>query len=143
MASNPGSTDSPGTKARLVGRALSQGAVASLLSEADVIFTSSLSDGMNLVPLQGVIAHTCRPDAKRGVIIAGQDTGAVRTYREFAHDGLRPVDPLSPDDMDAALRESLDNSSPRVSDRFGLAVRALDAHHWAQRFLAELHEVTG
>jgi trehalose-6-phosphate synthase len=119
-------------------RALSHGAVSTLLREADIIFTSSFADGMNLVPLQGIVAQTGAASHNRGVVIAGRDTGAYRTYEGYAGDGLRGVDPLSWDDMDEALLAAIEGRLPAVTDRLGRAVRDNDARHWAQRFLTEL-----
>ncbi|MDZ7728636.1 MAG: trehalose-phosphatase [Dehalococcoidia bacterium] len=50
--------------------------VMGLMGAADVVCTSSLSDGMNLVPLQAVAAHAGRPRDSRAVALDGHATRA-------------------------------------------------------------------
>jgi trehalose-6-phosphate synthase len=114
--------------------------VVALQREADVVFTSSLADGLNLVPLQAAIAQSERPRTARGVIIAGRDAGVSQAFAGFEKDGLVPVDPLDKEAMAAALGAALRGEPGRISDRLIAAVHANDARRWATSFLADLEE---
>jgi trehalose 6-phosphate synthase len=114
--------------------------VVALQREADVIFTSSLADGQNLVPLQAAVAQSLRPAGERAVIITGQDAGAASTFAEFADEGLVAIDPLDPAAMQDALADALRGLPGRISDRFVAEVRRRDALAWATSFLTALEE---
>ncbi|MGE3073261.1 MAG: trehalose-6-phosphate synthase [Dehalococcoidia bacterium] len=114
--------------------------VVALQREADVVFTSSLADGQNLVPLQAAIAQSVRPADERAVIITGQDAGAASTFAEFSEEGLVAVDPLDAEAMVAVLCDALAGRPGRVSDRFVEEVRRRDALSWATGFLESLEE---
>lgn len=116
--------------------------VVGILRRADVVFTSSLADGMNLVPLQAVMAQSLRPAADRGVVLAGRDAGVASAFAGFQRDGLVPVDPLDGDAMVAALEAALRGEPGRISQRLIDAVRGRDARHWGARFLEDLHADT-
>ena len=118
--------------------ALAWSEVLALLREADVVFTASLADGMNLVPLQAAIAQASRPAAERGVVLAGRDAGVSSAYAGFEGDGLVPLDPLKPGDAERALLDALEARPGRVSDRLVAAVREHDAHAWGRTFLGAL-----
>lgn len=121
-------------------RALPRAVMAGLLRDADAVFTSSLADGMNLVPLQAAIAQSPRPAAERGVILAGRRAGVCAAWAGYAADGIAPVDPLDERASAAALREALAGRPGRVGDRLAAAVRERDAHAWGRAFLAALEE---
>jgi len=121
-------------------RALAWPEVVALLRDASVVCTSSLADGMNLVPLQAAIAQGVRPAAERGVITTGRDAGVAAVYAAYATEGLVAVDPFDSAAFARALRLALEGRPGRVSDRLGAAVRAGDARAWAGRFLADLNE---
>jgi trehalose 6-phosphate synthase len=112
--------------------------VVALQREADVVFTSSLADGMNLVPLQAAMAQSLRLAAGRGVILTGRDAGAASVYAGFERDGLVSVDPLEPAAMEQALGAAIAGAPGRISDRLVEAVKRHDAHAWATQFLADL-----
>jgi trehalose-6-phosphate synthase len=112
--------------------------VIALQRVADVVFTSSLADGMNLVPLQAAIAQSSRPVSERGVVITGRDAGAASVYAGFERDGLVPVDPLDTAAMGGVLRDALAGQPGRMSDRLVRAVQDHDAHAWASSFLGGL-----
>lgn len=112
--------------------------VVALQREADVVFTSSLADGMNLVPLQSAIAQSLRPPAQRAVVITGRDAGAASAFAGFEADGLVSVDPLDQEEMVAVLVAALTGQPGRVSDRLVAAIQAGDALAWATRFLTSL-----
>lgn len=114
--------------------------VVALQREADVVFTSSLADGQNLVPLQAAIAQSIRPADERAVMITGRDAGVASAYAGFDADGLVAVDPLDEDQMVRALTAALDGRPGRISDRLIAEVRARDALAWATRFLADLED---
>lgn len=114
--------------------------VVALQRDADVVFTSSLSDGQNLVPLQAAIAQSLKPEAERAVIITGQDAGAASTFAAFREEGLAAVDPLDAREMTATLRAALHGAPGRISDRFIEEVRRRDALAWATSFLDALEE---
>lgn len=115
--------------------------VVALQRQADVVFTSSLSDGMNLVPLQAAVAQAGRSLAERAVLITGEDAGVASAFPGFEPDGLVPVDPLDPVNMDATLAAALRGEPGRVSERLIAEVRRRDARAWASAFLSELEGV--
>jgi trehalose-6-phosphate synthase len=116
--------------------------VVALQREADVVFTSSLADGMNLVPLQAAIAQAPRPPAERGTILVGRDAGVAVALADYEQDGLVAVDPLDSEHMTGTLCEAVAGELPRITDRLIAAVRASSAQHWATRFLADLENAT-
>ena len=118
--------------------ALAWSEVLALLREAAVVFTASLADGMNLVPLQAAIAQASRPAPARGVVLAGRDAGVAAAYAGFEADGLVPFDPLDAEAARRVLREALEGRPGRVSDRLVAAVRERDAHAWGRNFLGAL-----
>ena len=118
--------------------ALAWSEVLALLREASVVFTASLADGMNLVPLQAAIAQAFRPAGERGVVLAGRDAGVAAAYAGFEADGLVPFDPLDAEAAQHVLREALEGRPGRVSDRLVAAVRERDAHAWGRNFLGAL-----
>ena len=118
--------------------ALAWSEVLALLREASVVFTASLADGMNLVPLQAAIAQSSRPADERGVVLAGRDAGVSSAYAGFEGDGLVPFDPLDAEASKRALLDALEGQPGRVGDRLVAAVREHDAHAWGRTFLAAL-----
>ena len=112
--------------------------VVALQREADVVFTSSLADGMNLVPLQAAIAQSRRPPNERAVIIVGRDAGVATVYAGFERDGLVVVDPLDAEAMEHTLVDALEGRPGRISDRLIGAIKNHDAHTWATAFLSRL-----
>lgn len=113
--------------------------VVALQRDADVVFTSSLADGMNLVPLQTAVVQSLRPLGERAVILAGKSAGVAGTFAGFERDGLQIIDPFDGQAMVRALEEALRGQPGRVSDRFVAAVQAHDARSWATGFLEELN----
>jgi trehalose 6-phosphate synthase len=114
--------------------------VLALQRDADVVFTSSLSDGMNLVPLQAAAVQSLRPPDSRGVILTGRDAGVSSVFTGFGRDGLVPVDPLDHADMVRTLEDAVARRLPGVSSRLIDEVRRHDARIWGSRFLADLEE---
>ncbi|MCC6381596.1 MAG: trehalose-6-phosphate synthase [Dehalococcoidia bacterium] len=112
--------------------------VVALQREADVVFTSSLADGMNLVALQAAAAQSLRPPERRGVVIVGRDAGVASIYAGFEADGLVIVDPLDLNGMTEILGKAVAGRLARVSDRLVAAVRAHSARAWATGFLGDL-----
>jgi trehalose 6-phosphate synthase len=112
--------------------------VVALQREADVVFTSSLADGMNLVPMQAAVAQSLRPRGERAVLITGRDAGVASAFTGFEQDGLVPVNPLDDDAMVWTLKNALAGKPGRVSDRLVAEVRRHDALAWATRFLTDL-----
>ena len=123
-----------------VHRAIPWPEVVALQREADVIFTSSLADGMNLVPLQAAIAQAGQPAAQRAMLIAGSDAGVAQVYADFADEGLTAVDPLDPSAMAGVAARAARGELPRVSDRLIAAIRARDSRAWAASFLGDLED---
>jgi trehalose 6-phosphate synthase len=111
--------------------------VVSLLRRADVVFTSSHADGMNLVPLQAAIAQAGRSTGERAVAIAGRDSGVAQVHG-CRSEGLVPVDPLDIHGMAATLVAAVERRLPPMSDGFVARVRVQDATAWATRFLSIL-----
>ncbi len=112
--------------------------VVALQREAAVVFTSSLADGQNLVPLQAAIAQSVRPASERGVIITGRDAGVASAYAGFEADGLAVVDPLDEIAMVQTLCAALEARPGRISDRLIAEVKERDALAWATNFLNDL-----
>lgn len=112
--------------------------VVALQRDADVVFTSSLADGMNLVPLQAAAVQSLRAEGERAVIIAGRDAGVSEIYAGFEQDGLVTVDPFDSEAMVAALRQAIAGRPGRITGRLFEAVREHDATSWATRFLGDL-----
>lgn len=112
--------------------------VVALQRDADVVFTSSLADGMNLVPLQAAAVQSLRTEGQRAVIIAGRDAGVSEAYAGFEEDGLVSVDPFDQEAMVSALREAIAGRPGRITERLLEAVREHDATSWATRFLGDL-----
>ncbi|MFN0147577.1 MAG: trehalose-6-phosphate synthase [Dehalococcoidia bacterium] len=108
--------------------------------EADVIFTSSLADGMNLVPLQAAVAQSSRPPGERAVLIAGRDAGVSQVYGGFAEHGLVSVDPLDPGALTSTFIRAVRGELPRISDHLISEVRRHDAAHWAESFMSDLEQ---
>jgi trehalose-6-phosphate synthase len=114
--------------------------VVSLQRDADVVFTSSLADGMNLVPLQAAVAQSLRPAEGRAVVLAGVDAGVSKVYGGDGSRGLRAVDPLDQESLVRGLVEGLAGKPARISDGFIAEVCRRDARSWGERFLADLEE---
>ncbi len=112
--------------------------VVALQRDADVVFTSSLADGMNLIPMQTAAVQSTRAEAERGVIIAGKDAGVSEVYGGYERDGLVPVDPFDQGAMVATLREAIAGRPGRINGRLVAAIREHDARTWATRFLGDL-----
>jgi trehalose 6-phosphate synthase len=112
--------------------------VVAVLGAADIVFTSSLADGMNLVPLQAAIAQEGR--SPRGVVFAGAEAGVSHAYAAFAGQGLAVVDPLDIEATALALQRAVAGECAGISDAFVEAVRSRDAGHWAAAFMAALEE---
>jgi trehalose 6-phosphate synthase len=112
--------------------------VVALQRDADVVFTSSLADGLNLVPLQAAIAQSVRAPNERAVIITGRDAGVASAFAGVEREGLVPVDPLDPAAMRHVLVEALAGRPGQISDRLVQEVRKRDALAWATRFLTDL-----
>ena len=115
--------------------------VVSLQRDADVVFTSSLADGMNLVPLQAAVAQSLRPAGERAVVLAGVDAGVAKVYGGDGSRGLRAVDPLDQESLVTALVEGLAGEPARISDAFIEEVHVHDARSWGERFLADLEDL--
>ncbi|MGK2964003.1 MAG: trehalose-6-phosphate synthase [Tepidiformaceae bacterium] len=112
--------------------------VIALMRDADVVFTSSLSDGMNLVPLQAAAIQALAPEGRRATILCGRGAGVAETYRDCEGEGLLIVDPFDTHGMRNALMDAVAGRASRVSDLFIARIRERDAKHWATRYLNEL-----
>ncbi len=119
-------------------RALAWEEVLGLLGAADVVCTSSLSDGMNLVPLQAVAVQSRRPEGERGVVLTGRDAGVATAFAGFEREGLATLDPLDHEGFVGTLRQAVAGELDGISDRLVAAVRAADARGWGQTYLESL-----
>ena len=117
---------------------LSWGAVVALLARADVVFTSSLADGMNLVPLQAAVAQASRN--RRGVAIAGRDAGVSLAYPSDGSEGLIAVDPFEAWATADTLRLAVGGRIPGMSDQLVNDVRTHDSAKWAESFMSDLED---
>lgn len=116
--------------------------VVALLREADVVFTSSLADGMNLVPLQAVLAQSERPQPRRATILTGDGAGVSHALPLGAVHGLVRVDPFDIAGLEWRLGEALAGLPGRISDELVSFVRTHDARTWATSFLEDLEAAT-
>ena len=114
--------------------------VVAVLRDADIVCTSSIADGMNLVPLQAAIAQSVKLPGERGVITMGRDTGAASAYAGFEDDGLVTIDPFDTAGFSRALAAAIGGKTPAVSDRLAAAVGRHDARSWGSRFLGDMTE---
>jgi len=121
-----------------VRRAIPWSEVVGLQRHAGVVFTSSLADGMNLVPLQAAVAQSLRPNAERAVVLVGRDAGAAHAYPGFEQDGLVTVDPFDEPATAATLTAAVEGRIPGASDGLIAAVRDHSAASWATAFLSAL-----
>ncbi|MGD9934001.1 MAG: trehalose-6-phosphate synthase [Dehalococcoidia bacterium] len=117
---------------------LSWGEVVALLARADVVFTSSLADGMNLVPLQAAVAQASR--IRRGVAIAGREAGVSLAYPSDGSEGLIAVDPLEAWATADTLRLAVAGRIPGMSDQLVHDVRTHDSAKWAESFMSDLED---
>ncbi|HLT47320.1 MAG TPA: trehalose-6-phosphate synthase [Rubricoccaceae bacterium] len=115
-------------------RAYPQEELAVLYRAADVALITPLRDGMNLVAHE--FAATSQPD-RPAVVVLSELTGSADYL-----DGAVLVNPYDTEGLPEALREALamplEERRRRLS-RLKAAVRRLDVHAWAGRFLAALH----
>lgn len=119
-------------------QALAWEEVLGVLDAADVVCTSSLSDGMNLVPLQAIAVQSRRPPPERGVVLTGQDAGVATAFAGFENEGLVPLDPLDHAALTATLRRAVAGDYGHISDRLVAAIRDADAVKWGQHYLETL-----
>lgn len=114
-------------------RAYDQSELASLYRAADVALITPLRDGMNLVAHE--FAAVSQPDHP-GVLVLSELTGAADYL-----DGALTVNPYDterlPEQLLAALVLDREERAQRL-ERMKEAVRRLDVHAWADRFLAAL-----
>lgn len=111
-------------------RSLTQEELAVLYRAADVAFVTPLRDGMNLV------AHEFAAVSESGALVLSELTGAADYL-----DGAVLVNPYDADGLARSLYDAL--ALPEAERRARLAtvkqaVRRLNVHAWAQRFLASL-----
>ncbi len=116
--------------------------VVALQRDANVVFTSSLADGMNLIPLQAAAAQSLRPESRRAVIIVGRDAGFAQVFGsgDGKDEGFVRVDALDADSMRATFAAALKGLPERVTDGLIGKVRTGDARAWATHFLSDLEE---
>lgn len=114
-----------------------------IMRDADVVLTTSLSDGLNLVPLQTAAAQSLLPPERRHLAVAGKNTGIARSLERFAEGGhgFVTVDPLDPPGAAQRLAQSL-RADERISDALVDYVREHDVHHWSASFLTTLRDLT-
>lgn len=114
-----------------------------IMRDADVILTTSLADGLNIVPLQTAAAQSLLPAERRHLAVAGKNTGIARALESFAEGGhgFVTVDPLDPPGAARRLAQSL-RSGEHISDELVDYIREHDVHHWSASFLTMLRELT-
>ena len=112
--------------------------LAACYRAADVAFVTPLRDGMNLVAHEfaAVSAASASDGGRPGVLVLSELTGASDYL-----DGALLVNPYDADGLAGSLASALDMAEPERRerlDRTAAAVRRLDVHGWAARFLASL-----
>ena len=113
-------------------RSLTQEELAVLYRAADVAFVTPLRDGMNLV------AHEFALVSRRGVLVLSDLAGAADYL-----DGAVLVNPYDADGLARALHDALalpEEERRSRLDTMQAAVRDLDVHVWARRFLGSLSQ---
>ena len=115
-----------------------QAELAAFYRAADVAFVTPLRDGMNLVAHEfaAVSAAAAREGGRPGALVLSELTGAADYL-----DGAVLVNPYDADGLAGSLATALDMAEDERRDRLGRlsgAVRRLDVHGWARRFLASL-----
>lgn len=111
-------------------RAYTQEELGVLYRAADVALVTPLRDGMNLV------AHEFAAVSRRGVLVLSDLTGAADYL-----DGAVLANPYDTEGLPQALLQALEMPEAervRRLERMRAAVRELDVHHWATRFLYAL-----
>ena len=121
-------------------RAYTQQELAALYRAADVALVTPLRDGMNLVAHEfGAISGAAMDDGVQpGVLILSELAGASDYL-----DGAVCVNPYDTDGLARVLRAAIDLPLAEKRRRLSLvreAVRGLDVHAWAARFLDRLGE---
>ncbi len=131
-------------------RAYTQAELAGLYRAADIALVTPLRDGMNLVAHEfgavsgtaasgdGLAASGARgtPRSEPGMLLLSELAGAA----DYLH-GAVLVNPYDTDGVARALRAALDLPLAEKARRLALvreAVRGLDVHGWASRFLDRL-----
>jgi trehalose 6-phosphate synthase/phosphatase len=111
-------------------RAYTQEELATIYSAADVALITPLRDGMNLV------AQEFAATSRDGVLVLSELTGAADYL-----DGALLANPYDTEGLPEALHEALEMPSAERGERIARmkqAVRRLDAHGWAEDFLARI-----
>ena len=109
--------------------------LAAFYRAADVAFVTPLRDGMNLVAHE-YAAVSAAGGGPPGALVLSELTGAADYL-----DGALLVNPYDTDGLAQSLAHALDLGEGERRERLGrlaAAVRRLDVHGWAQRFLASL-----
>ncbi|WP_420456102.1 alpha,alpha-trehalose-phosphate synthase (UDP-forming) [Rubrivirga sp.] len=114
--------------------------LAAFYQAADVAFVTPLRDGMNLVAHEFAAVSGARADAggRPGALVLSELTGAADYL-----DGALLVNPYDADGLARSLADALDLPEPDRRARLArtqAAVRDLDVHAWARRFLESLDE---
>ena len=121
-------------------RAYTQQELAALYAAADVAFLTPLRDGMNLVAHEfaAVSAAAMEHGNGPGALVLSELTGAADYL-----DGAVCVNPYDTDALAQALRSALDlpeDEKRRRLRQMHAAIRKLDVHRWATRFLDRLSD---
>ena len=118
--------------------------LAAFYRAADVAFVTPLRDGMNLVAHEFAAASAA--SGGRGVLVLSELTGAADYLGTIdGAEGALLVNPYDVDGVTQSLADALDMPDPERRDRLGRmagAVRQLDVHGWAARFLSSLDAVS-
>ena len=117
-----------------------QADLAAFYRAADVAFVTPLRDGMNLVAHEfaAVSAVAAEHGGRPGALVLSELTGAADYL-----DGALLVNPYDADGLAQSLDRALDLPAAERRDRLArvrAAVRDLDVHVWAKRFLDSLDE---
>lgn len=108
--------------------------LAAFYRAADVAFVTPLRDGMNLVAHE--FAAVSAASGGQGVLVLSELTGAADYL-----DGALLVNPYDAEGVAQSLATALDMPTAERQERLGrmaAAVRQLDVHGWATRFLDSL-----
>ena len=115
-----------------------QAELAAFYRAADVAFVTPLRDGMNLVAHE-YVAVSRAGGGRPGALVLSELTGAADYL-----DGAFLTNPYDADGLAHRLAEALDLGDAERDerlDRMAGAVRRLDVHGWARRFLSSLDAV--
>lgn len=112
-----------------------------LLKKADICMVTTLSDGMNMVVLESIMAKHALPKGKRGFVVLGH-CGAGYILRNFGPaDGLVHLsDPLDTKKSAKQILEAIDKRSSVSNELIRYVERHFNIENWSRTFSGDLNK---